>query len=89
MKLISFTVTSADTGEIFGTYQAEEGMTWEEFVNSNYNSNGDFSISDTYIKYARDGYFTPPYDQVTQSDVIENGKNYDIGARGFVFWKKL
>lgn len=38
--LITFII---DTGSEIYTYQAEEGMTWEEFVDSSYND-GNFSI---------------------------------------------
>ena len=35
-------------------YQCEDGMTWEEFVNSNYNSEGLFQISGDRAYYNQD-----------------------------------
>ena len=35
-------------------YQCEDGMTWEEFVNSKYNSEGLFQIIGNYVKYNQD-----------------------------------
>lgn len=39
VELISFSVTT-DSGTIVGEYQAEAGMSWSEFVSSEYNTGG-------------------------------------------------
>ena len=54
-KLITFTVQTGGYGTMFDsmdpvTLQAEEGMTWIDWVNSEYN-NGYFSIEDSYLMY--------------------------------------
>lgn len=46
VELISFTITSYDGKEIISEYQAEKGMTWREWVNSEYNTNGYFISGD-------------------------------------------
>ena len=76
--LISFSV-ARDFGVSF-SYQAEEGMTWEEFINSSYNTNKIFYISDTYVKYNDYGHpmVAPTYYNVLISDVIINERQYEI-----------
>lgn len=71
--LIEFTITDGD-GNIL-TYQAEEGMTWVEFVNSDYSSNR-FSIDDEwgYIKYDNDWFDNCD----SSSDVIISGESYIV-----------
>ena len=66
--LISFTVNSR-------SYTAEEGMTWAEFVESDY-SNGGFSIkeSNTIICGISE------VEGVSPSDLIENGATYKLNA---------
>lgn len=69
IKLIEFYVVGTP-------YQAEEGMTWQQFIESEYN-NGDFSIA----------YGGPRYDGMTfdlngtptqLTDIIVNGADYGI-----------
>lgn len=73
-KLITFTIDGT-------TYQAIDGMTWEEWVNSTYNTKGyvanttDDRVDEVKGKY----YYIGPYNTfgapVRLSDVIEaNGK---------------
>lgn len=75
--LIEFTITDG-AGDIL-TYQAEEGMTWAEFVNSDYSSNR-FSIDDGwgYIKYDNDWLDTCD----SSSDVIISGEAYIVSSYG-------
>lgn len=40
VTLITFAVTNGYEGEAIGTYQAEKGMTWAEWVESDYNTEG-------------------------------------------------
>lgn len=69
IKLIEFYVVGTP-------YQAEEGMTWQQFIESEYN-NGDFSIAYGGPRY-NGGVFdlngTPP--QLT--DIIVNGGDYGM-----------
>lgn len=69
--LITFTIDGTE-------YQAEEGMTWGEWANSEYDVNGKFSIDiDNSIGY---NSFTcwvgGEYDYVYASDIIQEGYNY-------------
>lgn len=67
VKLISFTVE--DT-----TYQAEEGMTWFEWVNSNYNTNG-YYIVGSNIRISYSLAYEVSYDGVlvrSDESIIEN-----------------
>ena len=74
--LISFTVAST-------VYQAEEGMTWGEFINSNYNQ-GDFTIDQYsgYIVY-KDGKFVAAPNTIEtgieQDEQIIKNQNYETG----------
>lgn len=73
--LISFTILN-------WTYQAEDGMTWEVWVNSSYNTDGYF-ISGTSVvanagsKVAFNGV------KVTATELIKNGQAYGLYAEGF------
>ena len=64
-KLITFTVDGA-------SYQAEEGMTWEEWVNSSYNT------VNALIIYNKVIIFTRSVENVNTSDLIVDGGNYSL-----------
>lgn len=70
-SLITFTIDGT-------TYQAEEGMTWGEWVDSSYN-NGVYVLDSggLYIELASDTFFTVGYNDafIKSTDVIEN-KDY-------------
>ena len=75
VALISFTIADI-------VYQAEEGMTWEEWVNSSYNTSG-FIITDSRIK-ATNGKFiicNNTNNYANSSATIENNLTYTL-ARG-------
>lgn len=63
------------------TYQAEEGMTWNEFAVSNYNSGGRISISGTSVAFtdAATAYVKYNNSFVTPSDAIVANANYSLG----------
>lgn len=63
VKMISFTINNVQ-------YQAEEGMTWEDWCNSGYNP-GTYLIQGNYV-YA--GSWTINF--VKSSDLIVNGNSY-------------
>lgn len=71
--ILSFTVSHHDQEY---TYNFEEGMTWEEFLASDYNTNGVFEIvSDPYVFY--DGY--GPTNSFVKTDLIVAGSTYVFG----------
>ena len=74
-NLISFTIDGTQ-------YQAEEGMTWGEWVDSEYNVNGDFSIIfDNSIIYRGNIYFVgTEEDYVFAPDIIQENYNYLLVA---------
>ena len=74
-NLITFTIDGTE-------YQAEEGMTWEEWVASEYNT-GTFECksNSNYISYKYDGIPTYVADgqyggRVTKTSTIDPNKNY-------------
>ena len=72
VTLITFTIASI-------SYQAEEGMTWGEWVNSSYNTGG-YIISDIYVTDSN--HFTI-YDVESSTyqhstDLIVNNSNYYV-----------
>lgn len=48
-NLITFTIQSNIASSVFKTYTAEEGMTWEEFLNSDYDKTSPSSNKDLII----------------------------------------
>lgn len=64
VSLITFTVHMTE-------YQTKEGMTWEEWCDSEYNVNG-FYIDSSYVRI--DSIYV--VDGVTPTDVICNGYQY-------------
>lgn len=57
-----------------GTYQAEEGMTWQQFIESEYN-NGDFSIAgNNTVRWK--GSMIEHHGTIYSTDVIEDGGTY-------------
>ena len=73
VTLISFTIDGT-------SYQAEEGMTWAQWVESEYNTNGYLSVSGNYIYSSADNRYhlvTEDVDDVLSSDAItSDGKYY-------------
>lgn len=79
-KEITFTVREAENQTAISSYTALEGMTWEEFVNSDYN-NGDFSIANNSVFHVY-RYTVAHVDvyvaNVSSSDVINPNKAYFV-----------
>mgnify|MGYP003452310931 CR=1 FL=1 len=64
------------------SYQCEEGMTWEEFVNSEYNSEGLFQINNyNYIEYNQK-IIVLNHVMVFNTDTILNGNIYEFYSSG-------
>lgn len=84
--LINFTIDDSPiTGQV--QYQAEEGMTWQQFVNSSYNTNNLVTIGsyDNYSRYkARIIYkkVGRTLTEVTSIDVIIANEIYETGSGG-------
>lgn len=68
--LIGFTIDDTDTTK---TYEAEEGMTWEEWCVSEYNTDG-WSVSGNLVIKE---YGTYTVRDVTATDVIVGGMDYE------------
>lgn len=64
------------------SYQCEEGMTWEEFVNSEYNSEGLFQISGNYVKYNQVKDLVLNHVMAFNTDTILNGNIYEFYSSG-------
>lgn len=68
-KLITFTITGV-------TYQAIDGMTWGEWVNSTYNTGG-FSIQNSFIM--KDSYMIKEGNNfIKETHIIDSSKGYYI-----------
>ena len=81
--LISFTISTTE-GESLSTNQAEEGMTWEQWIASEYNTSGltigtESGNSVVYYSY-QDTNYVLQYDgaQITPTDTIVSNRNYEI-----------
>lgn len=64
-----------------GNYQAEEGMTWQQWIGSKYDTDGTFSIqqSDNTIWFTEaNAPISANNSQVFASDIIINGLQYDV-----------
>jgi len=72
VTLISFTIDGT-------TYQAEEGMTWTEWVNSTYNTDGDYVVEGDSVKSSDLHYSVI---DVAPSDVIVADTTYRRVAYG-------
>ena len=58
LKVSSLTSITLITFTIAGTsYQAEEGMTWEQWVNSSYNTDGFICLTDLYCVQSPDNKY--------------------------------
>lgn len=63
-------------------YQCEEGMTWEEFVNSEYNTEGLFQINNyNNIEYNQK-IIVLNHVMVFNTDIILNGNIYEFYSSG-------
>lgn len=72
VTLISFKVAN-------NTYTAESGMTWQQFVNSSYNENGQFSISGSGVFWTGRDILA-----VTSNDEIVDDMTYGLGSGGSI-----
>ena len=64
--LINFTIGTSD-------FQAERGMTWEQWVNSSYNTEGFFTENNLVLFPGGE----TPVDQIQPTDIIVDGEQYD------------
>lgn len=69
VTLIAFTVG-------VNIYQAEEGMTWEQFVSSKYN-NGDITITTPYVVYSQQAIALNG-SMVESTDIIISNTRYGL-----------
>ena len=83
VSIIEFTIANG-SGTSF-TYQCEDGMTWEEFVNSDYNTNNNFSLtSDGYVSYVESSK-TPLSSEdraISTEKIIDNHIYYYLTSMG-------
>ena len=63
-------------------YQCEEGMTWEEFINSEYNSEELFQISNIHVMYNQVKTIVLNNVEVYNTDIILNGNIYEFYSSG-------
>lgn len=73
-NLITFTIEGTE-------YQAEEGMTWEEWVDSEYNVIGAFIYYDL-IFVGSEFIITSAYLSVQSNELILQGENYMVSHGG-------
>ena len=78
--MISFTIAGT-------SYQAEEGMTWEQWVNSSYNTGGFYVIDgSTYVffsdrsKVSTEGFAGGSADK--SETIVANGSYYSYSSSG-------
>lgn len=73
-KTISFTIFNGETDEMYGEYEAEPGMTWEDWCSSDYNSDGWYYDDMEMCLFDRySSYYMPINDYY---DEIESGRTY-------------
>ncbi|MBE6336243.1 MAG: hypothetical protein E7066_06175 [Lentimicrobiaceae bacterium] len=76
--MITFTIVD---GATYNTYQAEEGMTWREFLNSNYDHH-DITIDSEFVKFKSEnihnGYIKVQADDI----IISNFHHYNTNSAG-------
>lgn len=79
---ITFTILRSDAWVTYGPFEADEGMTWSQFINSKYNKNGFFCETGYGTAYYDDGSdrFWIVYNGVFAmlSDVIVDGREYGV-----------
>ena len=74
VKLISFTISST-------SYQAEEGMTWGEWVASDYNTGG-YVLSGNIIKTPEGAFVKLNGNFVVSSDTVVDNASYKLDGTG-------
>ena len=80
-NVFTFTITFGGGSTPYNTfdYQAEEGMTWGEFASSKYNSNGDFVIDESRIRFTKNygsAPMPPTAGVVSVTDIITDSDKY-------------
>lgn len=77
VSLISFSISS----NVTATYQAEDGMTWAEWVASDYNTGGFVVVTGRiFLAGSPVAYGSGTY--VSSSDTIQSGYDYVLGGGG-------
>jgi hypothetical protein len=78
---ITFTILRSESWVTYGPFEADEGMTWSQFINSKYNKNGFFSETSYGTACYDDGsdgfWITYNGTFAMLSDVIVDGRVYE------------
>lgn len=74
-ELITFTINDYDF--VDHEFTARAGMTWEEFVNSEYNTNNETEVMDVEVRYRTVAITGQNGDYVTPQDLIIAGVTYN------------
>lgn len=84
VSVIEFTIVDAgNTTNVLGTYQCEDGMTWQEFIDSKYNINKNFYIYENYVTSQKRGTIRIPLDYVLPNDIVKN-QTYIVPKNGIL-----
>lgn len=87
VSIIEFKIVDAgNTTNVLGTYQCEDGMTWQEFVDSKYNTDNNFYINnDTdYVFSQKIGTTKVPIEYYVLANDVIKSRTYSVVRSGTV-----
>lgn len=85
--IIEFTIVNIeDDTNVLGTYQCEDGMTWEEFINSDYNIDKNFYVNGNEVRSTKQGIGKNTWIDIVHINDIIKSQKYGVAKGGYV-WK--
>ena len=89
VSIIEFTIVdTGNTTNVLGTYQCEDGMTWDEFINSEYNIDKNFYfLHGDEVNSKKYGTEKTSWTNIAYGNDIIKAQAYGV-AKGGLVWKE-
>lgn len=77
-----------NTATILGTYQCEDGMTWQEFIESSYNIDNNFYLANdnNQVLSTKQGTGKTTWTDIVYANDVIKSQKYGV-AKGGSVWK--
>lgn len=85
VSIIEFTIVDVNNIEnVLSTYQCEDGMTWQEFINSDYNIDKNFYINNNQVYSTKQGTVRVAFTEEVFSNMAIKNQTYLVSRTGQV-----
>ena len=85
VSIIEFTIVDVNNPEnVLGTYQCKDWMTWQEFINSDYNIDKNFYINGNLVYSTKKGTVRVVFTEEVFSNMAIKNQTYLVSRTGQV-----